>query len=500
MKRMKHMLAVLLTVIMTMAMTTTAFAAEAPKGNLTVKVNQGNTLKDQTIRVYKLFDLTVSGEKYAYTVNETYKSAIAAALGLEGTATSEELYKKLNQYTENSAGIQKFADDFTAAALTAETEATKTSPKLGEVAEYKFEGLDYGYYLVYQTGTKEIQSSLVSVDAPEETVDLKGEAPSITKTANTETVEIGQVVTYTITGTIPDTTGYADYTYKIHDTLTEGLDFVKDADGTAQEGTNYSVSVQIKKGASSTQNAVLSGKNNRTMALDLSEWIRTNQGSKGQEFTVTYYAKVNQNAVVETNNKAELEYGNNSGDTTKGNPEIVTTPTYPLDIKKTDTKGTLLAGAKFRLYKNEGDAKAANDNAIRVTGSDGSYTVAESQKTEPNMDMDTKATEVGAGYNLRLNGLAAGTYWLVEKEAPAGYNKLTAPIKVTITQDRENELKWTVSKNDVPEDDKIIDIKNTTGTILPGTGGMGTVLFTVVGIALVLIIAASFVISRRKRA
>lgn len=500
MKKMKHMLAVLLTVIMTLAMTTTAFAAGTQMGNLTVKVNQGNTLKDQTIRVYKLFDLTVSGEKYAYTVNETYKTAVAAALGLEGTATSEDLYKKLNQYTENSAGIQKFADDFTAAALTAGTEATKTSPKLGEVTEYKFEGLDYGYYLVYQTGTKEIQSSLVSVDAPEETVNLKGEAPSITKTANTETVEIGQVVTYTITGTIPDTTGYTDYTYKIHDTLTEGLDFVKDANGTAQEGTNYSVSVQIKNGASSTQNAVLSGNNNRTMTLDLSEWIRTNQGSKGQEFTVTYYAKVNQNAVVETNNKAELEYGNNSGDTTKGNPEIVTTPTYPLDIKKTDTQGALLAGAKFRLYKNEGDAKAANDNAIKVTGSDGSYTVAENQKTEPNMDMDTKATEVGTGYNLRLNGLAAGTYWLVEKEAPAGYNKLTAPIKVTITQDGEKELKWTVSKDDVLEDDKIIDIKNTTGTILPGTGGMGTVLFTVVGIALVLIIAASFVISRRKRA
>ena len=92
MKKMKHMLAVLLTVIMTLAMTTTAFAAGTQTGNLTVKVNQGNTLKDQTIKVYKLFDLTVSGEKYAYTVNETYKSAIAAALGLEGTATSEDLY------------------------------------------------------------------------------------------------------------------------------------------------------------------------------------------------------------------------------------------------------------------------------------------------------------------------------------------------------------------------------------------------------------------------
>ena len=501
MKKMKHMLAVLLTVIMTLAMTTTAFAAETQTGNLTVKVNANNTLEGQTIKVYKLFDLTVSGDKYAYTVNETYKTAIAAALGLPAESTSKALYEKLTTYTANSTDIQKFADDFTAAALTEGTAETATSGKLGKVESHKFEGLDYGYYLVYQTGTKEIQSSLVSVDKANAEVNLKGEAPSITKTANTETVEIGQVVTYTITGTIPDTTGYNEYVYKIKDTLTNGLDFVKDADGTAVDApAAYPVSVQIDTQNATTQNATLSGEGNRTMELNLSQWIRDNQVHKGTGFTVTYYAKVNQNAVIQTNNKAELEYGNNSNDTTKGNPVVVTTPTYPLDIKKTDTKGTLLAGAKFRLYKNEEDAKAANDNAIKVTGSDGSYTVAEEQKTESNMDMDTKATEIDAGYNLRLNGLAAGTYWLVEKEAPAGYNKLTAPIKVTITQNEKNKLEWTVSKDNVPEDDKIIGVENTTGTILPGTGGMGTILFTVVGIALVLIIAASFVISRRKRA
>lgn len=237
------------------------------------------------------------------------------------------------------------------------------------------------------------------------------------------------------------------------------------------------------------------------MELDLSQWIRENQtANKGKNFTVTYYAKVNEKAVVETKNSAKLEYGNEPGNTTMTTPSEVTTPTYPLDIKKTDTQSTLLAGAKFRLYKNEVDAKAANDNAIKVTGSDGNYTVAVDQKTEKNMDMVTLANEVASGYNLRLNGLAAGNYWLVEKEAPAGYNKLTAPIKVTITQNGDNKLEWTVSKNDSLEDDKIIDIKNTTGTILPGTGGMGTILFTVVGIALVLIVAASFVISRRKRA
>lgn len=500
MKKVKRMLAVLLAAIMTLAMGITSFAAEAPKGSLTVSVNQNNTLKGQTIKVYKLFDLTVSESHYAYTVNETYKAAIATALNLAGTATSEELYNKLAEYQTGSNDIQKFADDFTAAALTAKTEATKTAENLDDVTSHKFDGLDYGYYLVYQTGTKEIQSSLVSVDKDNAEVDLKGEAPRIEKTANAETVEIGQVVTYTIKGTIPDTTGYENYVYKIHDKLTAGLDFVKDAQGTAQEGTSYSVSVQIKNGASSTQNAVLSEDNNRTMTLDLSAWIKAQQtDNKGAEFTVTYYAKVNANAVVTEKNSASLEYGNAPENTTTTTPSEAKTPTYPLQIHKL-IKGqdnSYLEGATFRLYTSEADAKS-DENPIGVTGSNGNYTV---DRTSQDFDMVSANTEIETGMNLKLNGLAAGTYWLVETKAPDGYNGITAPIKITITKSNDTDVNnWTISKgNDVVED-KIIDIENSTGTILPGTGGMGTVLFTVVGVVLALLIGASFVISRRKRA
>lgn len=501
MKKVKRMLAVLLAAIMTLAMATTAFAAETPKGSLTVSVNQNNTLEGQTIKVYKLFDLTVSESHYAYTVNETYKSAIATALGLQDTATSEELYKKLAKYTTNSAEIQKFADDFTAAALTAGTSETTASPKLGKVPEYKFENLDYGYYLVYQTGTKEIQSSLISVDKESVNVNLKGQAPSITKTADAETVEIGQVVTYTITGTIPDTTGYNSYVYKIKDTLTTGLDFVKDAQGTAQEDTNYSVTVQIKDGASSTQNAVLSGDDNRTMTLDLSQWIKNNQTSKGSEFTVTYYAKVNANAVVTEKNSASLEYGNDPDSTTTTTPVQEKTPTFPLQIKKFADGKEYLEGATFRIYRSEADAQG-NQNAIAVTGSNGSYTVNPVQTGEGlSYDMVSASAAVGTGFNLKLNGLAAGDYWIVETDAPDGYNGVTAPIKVTVTASTDDNVNnWTISQNGTAEPDKVIDIKNSTGSILPGTGGMGTILFTVIGVALVIAVAGSFVVSRRRKA
>ena len=508
-KATKRMIALFLTAIMTLAMAATSFAtmtepmpaAATQKGNLTVKVNEKNTLEGQTIKLYKLFDLSVSGDSYAYVVNDTYKDTIATTLGMETTATSEALYNKLAGYESHSSDIQKFADDFTAAALTAGTEATVTAEKLGKVTEHEFKELAYGYYLVYQTGTKEIQSSLVSVDKEKAEVNLKGEAPSIEKTADVETVEIGKVVTYTIKGTIPDTTGYDFYVYKIKDTLTNGLDFVTDAQGETQATNPYLVSVKIGDNVAKEQSATLSGEGNRTMELDLSKWIKDNQESKGQAFTVTYYAKVNSDAVVTEKNSASLEYGNDPQNTTTTTPSEAETPTYPLDINKKIAKSeTMLAGATFRLYKSEDDAKAANDNAIKVTEGtpEGSYTVAVDQENEKNMDMVTVATEVGKGHNLHLNGLAAGTYWLVETDAPAGYNKLTAPIKVTITKSGdENVDNWTLTKGEDVEQDKIIDVENSTGTILPETGGMGTVLFTVVAVVMILGVAISFIRSRK---
>lgn len=507
MKATKRMMALVLTVIMTMAMAVTAFAAEAPKGTLTVKVNANNTLEGQTIKLYKLFDLTVNDEGgHAYKVNSAYKETLKAVLGItKANPTDADFY---NAVKEKEGTIQTFANDFTNKLLstTPAPDATASSGKLGKgVTSYDFSDLDYGYYLVYQTGTKLLQSSLVSLDAATKEVDLKGEAPSITKTADKETVEIGNVVKYTITGTIPDTTGYAQYQYIIHDTLSEGLDFVADANGTPFNDSNKKVSVQITNGLPSERAITLSD-DKKTMNLDLSEFVRNFQTSKGQNFTVTYYAKINSSAVVTTANSAKLEYGNDPENTINTTPVSVVTPTYPLDINKTNTPKTgenarMLADATFRLYKEKTDADAANENAIKVTGSNGSYTVDPTTDAS-NMDMKTIATEVGTGYNLRLNGLAAGDYWLVETDAPDGYNKLAGPVKVTIAQDTttdpEVKTNWTVSKDDEVENDKVIDIQNSIGTLLPGTGGLSTMILTVIAIVLVLGVAVSFIISRRR--
>lgn len=233
MKSIKRIIALLLTAVMTMTMSVTAFAA-GPSCSLTVNVKDGQNLQGQTISLYKLFDVTESGKapskNYAYTVNTQYKATLASVLNIAETSKDEEFAASVTKIgKDNSTEVQNFANDFTAKALTSNLAATKTSGKITNPSiSYKFESLDAGYYLVYVTGGKKIQSSLVTVDG-ETTVSLKTEAPSITKTADKDTVSIGQVVKYTVAGSVPDTTGYAEYVYKIHDTLSNGLDFVNDA-------------------------------------------------------------------------------------------------------------------------------------------------------------------------------------------------------------------------------------------------------------------------------
>lgn len=497
MKSIKRIIALLLSAVMTMTMSVTAFAAGPTNCSLTVNVKDGQDLKGQTINLYKLFDVTTSDSdgktNYAYTVNDTYKQPLATTLSVSEDAKNDVFVEKVDKLKGTAGAVQKFANDFTATALKNKLSATTTSKKITEPkTSYDFKNLQPGYYLVYVTGGKEIQSSLVIVEKETNTVNLKTEAPSITKTADKETVSIGQVVKYTVAGSVPDTTGYAEYVYKIHDTLSDGLDFVNDATGTPVEGNSVNVTVAFKDATDASAaptTATLDTTNKRKMSLDLSEWVRANQANKGKEFTVTYYAKVNKEAVVTEKNSATLEYGNNPGETTTTTPSEAKTPTYPLDIKKfAKTDNNMLAGAKFKLYKDS----VADENVIKVTGSAGNYVV---DPTSKNTVFESVASIDGKNYNLHVNGLAAGTYYLVETEAPAGYNKLTASIKVVITKNGDD---FAISQDDTDVTDKIIDVENSTGSLLPSTGGMGTIAFTVVAALLVLGVAVSFIRDRKR--
>lgn len=97
--------------------------------------------------------------------------------------------------------------------------------------------------------------------------------------------------------------------------------------------------------------------------------------------------------------------------------------------------------------------------------------------------------------NLVIKGLAAGEYHLKEIEAPNGYNKLTKPIKITISHENGNkQIKVEGTEGYVTQ----VDVENKTGLILPSTGGIGTTLIYLIGGALVL--GSGIVLANKKRA
>lgn len=521
MKRIKKFAAALLTAIMMMTMTVTAFAAES-NGTLTVNVKGGQTLANQTVNVYKLFDMTVSGSgeslNYGYKVNETYKSILDKVLGAEVTDKSDQGYyeavQKATSDGKNGNNTQKFANDFTKELLnynksntSAKIEATvtETFDKASTETSTTFDGLAYGYYLVCQTGTKAIQSSLVALTEPTATVNLKSEAPKIEKKADKATIFVGETVTYTVTGQVPDTTGYDNYIYKIHDTLTSGLDFVTNTEGTKVKVTvkigDTTVDVNEADFVNATGEVVTTP--TRTMVLDLSGKVRA--ATTGQTIVVTYQAKVNKDAVVETKNSATLEYSNNPGTNETGTtkPSEVVTPTYPLDINKINAKDKkMLAGTHFTLYGSTSEGTIDRTKAIKVTkDGEGKYTYASDQNATENTttDMVTVADKIDGKGNLHINGLAAGTYYLEETKAPDGFNKLANPIKITIAKSEDTDVNnWTISKDGNEETDKIIDIENNTGSLLPSTGGAGVIVFAGVAILLVFGVVVSFIRDKRK--
>ena len=244
------------------------------------------------------------------------------------------------------------------------------------------------------------------------------------------------------------------------------------------------------------------------MTIDLARYIKDHQSDIGKELKIIYKAKVNEKAVVKTNNSATLVYGKDQDNTISNKPVEVKTPTFPIHINKINEGGNNLAGAKFKLYPDKGGQ--IGDTAIKVSDSDnGIYKVQANSRTT---EMVTVASDIAnadfgknGGFNLVINGLKSGTYWLKETEAPEGYKLLKNPIKITITNDianNQNTEGYNIAiesgDNDVSEKvTNIITIVNKEGSALPETGGTGTLLLTAVGALLVAVAMIRFM--RRKQ-
>lgn len=445
-------------------------ALAAGNGSITIK----NTVKDKSYDLYKILDLTYSsGDKVSYTIDSDW-TAFFAAGGVGASYIVNENTGNLNAIVvDNTTKYINITDsnvsDFAEAALSYAANITVDKTVTGTGGDVAASGLDLGYYLVYPRGAADITEGNASIcsltsTTPDAEVNIKADYPKITKTVDDSNPEIGQKVTYTITGQVPDTTGYDTYTYTVKDTMSSGLTFNKDVKVTI-DGTEVNVTPDYE----TTSNG---------FSVDIN--VKDYQEQVGKDIVVTYTATVNANAVVGSQgnaNKAELIYSNDPNDSTSKttNPPVeVKVYTAKLVVNKVDGEdtNTKLAGAKFVLKNKDGDFYKYDNNSNTV-----SWVKDQDDATEVTTDNEGDAS---------FNGLENGTYKLVETEAPAGYNKLTEEVTVSINY-----------ANDTSNAGLTTEVKNFSGTTLPSTGGMGTTIFYIVGG--ILVVGAGVLLITKKR-
>lgn len=459
MKTMKKLTCVMVALVLMLALCVTAFAAGT--GSITVD----NPRSGVTYTAYKIFDVVYDTGKtaYSYTIALNPKSPWYDVVATyDGVTLTPAATGDVSIVTKN--------DNFSAAEFSnlLRTNITgKTGIPLKAVdGKATASGLDLGYYLV--VGANEALANLTTTN-PSVTIHDKNDVP-FDKVDDKESVEVGEVVNYTITGKVPDTTGFTKYIYSITDKMSEGLTFNKD------------VTVEVGGVPLASDKYELSYTESGIDFL-LTIKVMDIQDKVSQPIVVKYTATVNENAIAKiSENDAKLVYSNdptnskNHGELT--DKEKVYSSKIVIDKYDANVadKSKKLEGAKFVLKNSDGKFYKFDTSANKVVWVD------------TRKDADVFVTTVNGEAEVR--GLKNGTYYLIETEAPAGYNLLAEPVKVEINGSAANVDSLTVTTN----------VENHTGSLLPGTGGIGTRIFYIAGAALLLGAVVVLLVKKFKKA
>lgn len=368
-----------------------------------------------------------------------------------------------------------------------------------------------GYYLIKDkdgslSGSEPYTTYLVSVvghviinpksnDVPEFKKKLKDTNDStgdVSDWQDSADYDIGDDIPFRLQGTVPeDYDSYKTYYYAFHDVEEKGLTFdpssvevhLGDENGAIIPNTDYKVLTK-KDGTTSDTEC--------TFEIVFDDLKKVSGVTADSTITVTYKSQLNDSAVLGAQgnvNKAKLEYSNNPrGNGTGTTPwDNVIVFTYKVVVNKVDQNRQPLEGAEFTLTKK---LKDGTENVIPMK-----------------IDTSNKAL-------FTLSGLDDGVYTLTETVTPAHYNTIS-PITFTVNADhtitweterREDiltslsgntasgEITFTSSKTDGTLTTNVI---NNIGTTLPGTGGIGTTIFYVIGGGLM--VAAAILLITKKR-
>jgi len=380
-----------------------------------------------------------------------------------------------------------------------------------------------GYYLLVDTTTPgtgdAMNAALLQVTNDTITIAKKYDAPKVDKAVDNVDANIGDTVTFTLTATMPSMLeGYETYKIIFNDTLSTGLTF----------NGNETVTVTIDGADKLSAFTVNHEAGKLTFSCDD---VLVQGAKESSKIVVTYTATVNASAEIGNpgnDNKVSLEYSNNPNWDATGDKEPTgNTPedtvyvfTYELDVTKADgieENATKLANAEFVLYR---EVETTNAETGEVSKATEYVKVDENGKVTGWTQDDKQASTLTSGADglFKVIGLDTGVYFLKETKAPAGYNLLSDPIKLTIAAEYEHETiegdndvtsvtKLTIAVGDDPatdgdEDTGVVNttVVNQAGATLPETGGMGTTILYVGGGILVLAAIVLLIVKRRANA
>lgn len=492
-KAMKKLMAALLAVAMVCAMAIPAFAAGGAgattgEGKITID----NAVIGHTYKIYRILNLQYNetAKSFRYEKNNKWGAFVdeqsdKLAVDANGVVT----WKEGVSAEKDGAPIKALA---IAAGQYVKDQGTAFAADDSKVAASStviFDNLPLGWYLVVSDLTSDAICS-IDTTAKQVTIKEKNGVPTVTKEVEYASGSWGQGND----GNVGDT-----------------VNFQTTINVTDGDPTNYVLHDQMSKGLTFKENSIAVKVNDTLITNYTVEYTNTDKCTFEISFpngtlhtndtvVVTYSATINNDAVVGTTgneNETWLKYGDN-GETTHGKTK---TYTWSFNIFKyfTDSNNDMryLANVEFVLYRKNADDKAEYakfDSNNKLSG----WTEAESEAGK----LKTNATSI-----VGVEGLDKGTYFLKEITTPDGFNGLTSDVEVQIDSSCNtlNGATYTVQYKMVNEDDftdtdeeeKVVPIENKRGTVLPGTGGIGTTIFYVVGGGLM--VAAAILLITKKR-
>ena len=492
MKLIKKIAAIMLSVMMVLGMASVVSADEsgaaaASPSTGTITIN--NAIPGQTYKIYKILEL----ESYNTTTgNYAYKATAKWKPFIEGNDI-KDVYVTINDgYVtwKDNANVAEFAKKALAYADTQNSTQNSTINSDGSqvasaaaegatTSTVTFSGLSLGYYLVDSSA-----GTICSLDttATEVTIREKNGVPSVEKKVqedskegevniwfDSNTADIGQTVNFQTT--IKAQPGAQNYV--LHDKMSDGLTFdsiksITKKNGTAIEGINYTLKKSTDSSSSITDGCTFEIVFTQSFCDGLTD---------NDQIIVTYSATLNENAVIAGNgnvNETWLSYGDSSTTT----HDTTTTKTFELPVFKYTGTDTPLKDAKFELKRNNEETAIALIKETSVAGSTYTGDTYRVAKTGETGTVTTVITPSSGKFTIQ--GLDADTYYLTETKQPDGYNKLSAPIKIVISEEGK------ITVNDVALTGTEVKVLNNTGTILPITGGNGTSLIYFLGAVLAL--------------